>query len=177
VLILTKPLGVGIYSAALKQDRLDEAWYAAMIASTTRLNTVGKDLAGMAGVHALTDVTGFGLLGHALEMARGAGLTVEIEAGRVPLLPGVEALARDGVRTGASVRNWQSYGEAVEMPAGAEGWQVDLLTDPQTSGGLLAAVAPEAAAGVLETMRGAGFAEAAIVGRMAEGQPRIVVRG
>ena len=177
VLILTKALGVGVYSAALKQDRLDPAGYAALIASTTQLNTLGKDLGGVSGVHALTDVTGFGLLGHALEMARGAGLAVEIDAAAAPLLPGVAALAQAGVRTGAAARNWSSYADAVALPAGFEDWRRDLLCDPQTSGGLLIAVAPEAAPSVLAMAVEAGFSTSAIVGRLAAGPPAIAVRG
>lgn len=176
MLILTKPLGVGVLSAAFKQEALDAAGYAAMVASTTRLNAVGPALAELPGVHALTDVTGFGLLGHLLEMCRGAGLSAVVE-GLPPLLAGVEALARAGVRTGASGRNWASYGDAVELPAGLAEWRRDLLTDPQTSGGLLAAVAPEAAEAALSLARGAGFAEAAVVGRMIEGPPRVRVLG
>jgi selenide, water dikinase len=177
VLILTKPLGVGVYSAALKQDRLDAAGYAALIASTTQLNALGKDLCRIAGVHALTDVTGFGLLGHALEMARGAGLTAEIDAGVTPLLPGVDALARDGVRTGAAVRNWASYGDAVTLPPGFADWRRDLLCDPQTSGGLLIAVSPEAAPAVLTMARDAGFCAASVVGRLSVGAPSLKVHG
>ncbi|RZJ26524.1 MAG: selenide, water dikinase SelD, partial [Brevundimonas sp.] len=139
VLILTKALGVGVLSAAFKAGRLDVAGYAALIGSTTRLNTVGARLGEQAGVHAVTDVTGFGLLGHALEMARGAGLTVELTAAP-PRLDGVAALLADGVRTGASARNWAGYGAAVDLPAGLEASTRDLLTDPQTSGGLLIAV-------------------------------------
>ena len=175
VLILTKPLGVGVYSAALKQDRLSEEGYRALIASTTQLNTVGKDLPGLAGVHAVTDVTGFGLLGHALEMARGAGLTVVIDPEAPPLHPGVEALARDGVRTGAAVRNWASYGEAVRLPEGLEDWRRDILCDPQTSGGLLIAVAPDAGNAVLALARSQGFDRAAVVGRLAEGPAELRV--
>jgi selenide,water dikinase len=174
-LILTKALGVGVYSAALKQDRLDADGYRALIGSTTKLNAVGKDLGQVPEVHALTDVTGFGLLGHALEMARGAGLSARIEAGAVPLLPGVETLARAGVRTGAAVRNWDSYGEAVRLPANLDGWRRDLLCDPQTSGGLLIAVAPEAAPAVLALVRAAGFVDSAIVGELAAGEPGVVV--
>ena len=174
VLILTKALGVGVLSAAFKQERLDAAGYAALIASTTKLNTVGAKLASMAGVHAVTDVTGFGLLGHALEMARGAGLTVELTAAP-PLLEGVEVLAVDGVRTGASGRNWASYGAGVDLPAGIEDWRRDLLTDPQTSGGLLIAVAADQAKAVLALAQGEGFARTAIVGRVVEGPPRVRV--
>lgn len=175
-LILTKALGVGVYSAALKQDRLDPAGYDALIASTTKLNVLGKDLGAVAGVHALTDVTGFGLLGHALEMARGAGLTAQIDMAAVPLLPGVEALARAGVRTGAAVRNWESYGEAVGLPSGFEAWRRDLLCDPQTSGGLLIAAEPGIAPALVARAREAGFADAAVVGELVAGEARALVR-
>lgn len=169
VLILTKGLGVGVFSAALKQGRLDDAGYTAMTASTTQLNVIGADLADIDGVHAVTDVTGFGLLGHALEMARGSNLAIVIEADAVPLLDGVEALARDGIRTGASGRNWESYGAGVTLPDGLEPWRKDLLTDPQTSGGLLIAVAPDQAAAVLALVHDAGFGRAAMIGRVAQG--------
>ena len=169
VLILTKALGVGVLSAALKQERLETEGYAALIASTTQLNAVGAALAGREGVHAVTDVTGFGLLGHALEMARGSGLGVEIEAVAAPLLAGVETLARDGVRTGASGRNWDSYGEAVVLPDEFEDWRRDLMTDPQTSGGLLISVAADQAGAVLALARDAGFSAATVVGRVVVG--------
>jgi len=168
VLILTKALGVGVLSAAFKQERLDPAGYDALIASTTQLNVVGRDLAQMAGVHAVTDVTGFGLIGHALEMAVGADLVAELDAASPPLLPGVETLVRAGVRTGASTRNWDSYGAKVDDRAGVADWRRDLLTDPQTSGGLLIAVAPDAAEAVLSAARAAGFGHTAVVGRLVE---------
>ncbi|HEY0437934.1 MAG TPA: selenide, water dikinase SelD [Phenylobacterium sp.] len=174
VLILTKALGVGVLSAAFKQERLDPAGYEALIASTTQLNAVGHELAGLPDVHAMTDVTGFGLLGHALEMARGAGLTAEI-SGEPPLLDGVEALARAGVRTGASGRNWASYGEAVTLSGDLPDWRRDLLTDPQTSGGLLVACAPEAADAVLDLVRARGFSRAAAVGRLTAGPAQVRV--
>jgi selenide,water dikinase len=177
VLILTKGLGVGILSAAFKQEKLAAAGYAALIGSTTRLNTPGAKLAGMAGVHAVTDVTGFGLLGHSLEVARGANLTVEIEAAAAPLLDGVETLARDGLRTGASGRNWAGYGEGVVLPEGFDAWRRDLLTDPQTSGGLLIAVAADRADAVLDMVRADGFDRAAVVGRVVEGPPVVRVIG
>ncbi|NBB51800.1 selenide, water dikinase SelD [Rhizobium sp. CRIBSB] len=175
VLILTKALGVGVLSAAFKQGRLDGSGYAALISSTTKLNTLGAKLAGMAGVHAVTDVTGFGLLGHGLEMARGAGLTVEIGADSPPLLAGVEALARDGLRTGASTRNWASYGEAVQLPRGFDDWRRDLLTDPQTSGGLLIAVAESQAQAVLDLALNEGFDAASVVGRVVDGPAAVRV--
>jgi selenide,water dikinase len=176
VLILTKALGVGVLSAAFKQARLDADGYAALIASTTQLNTLGAELAGRPGVHAVTDVTGFGLLGHALEMSRGAGLRIELDAAAPALLPGVEAFARAGVRTGASTRNWASYGADVALPDGFEPWRRDLLTDPQTSGGLLIAVAANGADEVLRLAHERGFAAARVVGRVANGPAGIVVR-
>ena len=175
VLILTKPLGVGVLSAAFKQERLDAKGYEVLIASTTQLNSVGRELGDVAGVHAVTDVTGFGLLGHALEMARGAGLTAEIVA-EPPLLAGVEDLAREGVRTGASTRNWASYGDAVRLPDGLPDWRRDLLTDPQTSGGLLIAVEAGQADAVLALVRDRRFGRAAVVGRLTAGPPEIQVR-
>ena len=175
-LILTKPLGIGILSAAFKQGRLDRTGYDALIEITTRLNDLGADLGAVDGVDALTDVTGFGLLGHALEMARGASLTVQIDAAALPLAPGVEALAREGVRTGAAGRNWESYADAVDLPAGFPAWRRDLLTDPQTSGGLLIAVDPKAEDDTLRLARRRGFSAATVIGRMVQGPPRVQVR-
>jgi selenide, water dikinase len=172
-LILTKPLGVGVLSAAFRQERLDGAGYEALIGSTTQLNTVGGELADIAGVHAVTDVTGFGLLGHALEMCRGSGLTAILEAAAAPLLAGVEALAREGVRTGASARNWASYGEAVQGAGEVEAWRRDLLTDPQTSGGLLIAVDSASVETVLERARAHGADRATVIGRMAAGAAEV----
>ena len=169
LLVLTKGLGVGVFSAALKQGRLAAADYATMIDSATRLNAVGRDLAMLHGMHAMTDVTGFGLLGHALEMCRGSGLGASISWSDVPVLPGAAALAQAGVATGAAARNWNSYGAEVRLPDGLAGWQRGLLCDPQTSGGLLAAVAPDAAQAVLARVRRDGFAQAAIIGVMREG--------
>lgn len=173
VLILTKPLGVGVLSAAFKQEKLDADGYAALIGSTTKLNVLGARLPDVAGVHAVTDVTGFGLMGHALEMANGAGLTAVIDAQAAPLLPGVETLVQAGVRTGASTRNWASYGHRVE--GAGEGWRRDLLTDPQTSGGLLIAVSPDAADEVLALARADGFDRAAVVGRLEAGSAGVRV--
>ncbi|MEY4747814.1 MAG: Selenium donor protein [Pseudomonadota bacterium] len=169
LLVLGKPLGVGVYSAALKKEKLDPAGYAQMLASTTRLNTPGTALAALDGVHALTDVTGFGLAGHALEMARGAGLTVEITWPAVPLLPGVAELAAAGHVTGASARNWASYGADVKLPDGFSSMARALLTDPQTSGGLLVACAPDSLDEVLNAFRRDGFDAATVVGRITDG--------
>ncbi|HYS14178.1 MAG TPA: selenide, water dikinase SelD [Burkholderiaceae bacterium] len=174
VLVLGKPLGVGIYSAALKKEKLSEAGYAQMIASTTKLNTPGTKLAELPGVHALTDVTGFGLLGHLLELCRGAGLTAELKMAEVPLLPGVEALVEEGFATGASGRNWAGYGKDVVLERLRDVHKV-LLTDPQTSGGLLVACAPEAVDTVLALFRAEGFESAAAIGRLAAGIPKVRV--
>ena len=176
VLVLGKPLGVGVLSAALKKNALPPEGYAQMIANTTRLNTPGPALAALPGVHAITDVTGFGLAGHALEMARGSGCTVEIDWKNVPLLPGVRELAAQGMVTGASGRNWTGYGQDVQLPAGFAPQDQALLTDPQTSGGLLVACAPEALEAVLETFRTQGFDRAAVVGRISAGPARLVVQ-
>jgi selenide,water dikinase len=175
VLILTKALGVGILSAAFKQERMPAGGYEAMIASTTQLNTVGAALSATPGVHAVTDVTGFGLLGHLLEMCRGAGLAAEVDADAPALLTGVEALATGGVRTGASTRNWASYGEAVRLPDGFPDWRRDILCDPQTSGGLLIAVAADRADAVLTQVRAAGFSASRTVGRLVSGAAEVRV--
>ncbi len=175
VLILTKALGVGVLSAAFKQEKLGPEGYAALIATTTQLNTVGTRLADQPGVHAVTDVTGFGLLGHTLELCRGAGLSAEIMADAPVLLEGVEAFARAGVRTGAATRNWASYGEAVRLPADLPIWRKDLLCDPQTSGGLLIAVAEAAAPALLTMLAQAGFPASRRVGRLHDGAPQVRV--
>jgi selenide,water dikinase len=166
LLVLGKPLGVGVMSAALKKGQLDEAGYAAMIATTTQLNTPGPDLAALDGVHALTDVTGFGLAGHALEMARGSGCTVALDWPAVPLLPGVQALAERGLITGASGRNWAAYGQEVSLAADLPATAQALLSDPQTSGGLLVSCRPEALDQVQAVFARHGFAQAAVVGQV-----------
>ncbi|MBC2667480.1 selenide, water dikinase SelD [Novosphingobium flavum] len=177
VLVLGKPLGVGIYSAALKKEALPAEGYDAMIASTTLLNKAGPDLAALDGVHALTDVTGFGLAGHALELARGADCEVRIDWSSVPLLPGVADLAAQGFITGASGRNWASYGGEVALGEGVSELDRALLTDPQTSGGLLVSCAPEVAGAVLEVFARHGCGAAAVVGTVgpASGGARLQV--
>ena len=174
-LILTKGLGVGIYSAAIKKGALDQAGIDEMIASATTLNRVGADLAKRADVHAITDVTGFGILGHGLEIARGAGLRLRLSLGALPWLSRAQELAQAGYFTGASVRNWAAYGAEVALPDGTPDWQRHLLTDPQTSGGLLVAVSPEAADAVLALIRDAGLPLAATIGQAEEGPAGIVV--
>jgi selenide,water dikinase len=166
-LILGKALGVGILSAALKKEKLDADGYAQMIRVTTQLNTPGIELALLPGVHAMTDVTGFGLAGHALEIARGANCTVQLDWARVPLLSGVRELALQGHVTGASGRNWAAYGSEVFLPANFADVDQALLSDPQTSGGLLVSCAPDAVWAVLEIFRRHGFGAAAEIGEIA----------
>jgi len=167
VLVLGKPLGVGVLSAALKKGELSAEGYERLIATTTRLNTPGPALAELPGVHALTDVTGFGLAGHALELARGSGTTVQIHWSQVPLLPEARPLASRGLITGASGRNWAAYGAEVQLPPDFADADRALLTDPQTSGGLLVACAPEAVQAVLAVFRKEGFSAATEVGIVA----------
>ena len=152
-LILTKPIGVGIYSAAIKKGALSDEGYREMLGFMTRLNRVGAELAKDARVHAMTDVTGFGLLGHALEMARGAGVTVRLRFDDTPRLTQAESLVQAGYSTGASHRNWASYADAVVLPEGFQDWRRRLLTDPQTSGGLLVACDAEAAPALCARIR------------------------
>ena len=176
VLVLGKPLGVGILSAALKKEKLDAAGYQRMLATTTQLNTPGPLLAALDGVHAITDVTGFGLAGHALEVARGSDTVVEIDWSRVPLIDGVEALADAGMVTGASGRNWAAYGAQVQLSADFGSVRQALLSDPQTSGGLLVSCAPEAVEAVLATFAAEGFAQAAVIGRVLDAPADASVR-
>ncbi|MYN40887.1 selenide, water dikinase SelD [Duganella sp. FT109W] len=175
VLVLGKPLGVGVLSAALKKGKLDDEGYKAMIANTTKLNKPGKALSELAGVHAMTDVTGFGLLGHLLELARGAKLEAHLEMANIPLLPGVEQLAQDGYFTGASGRNWEAYGKDVKLAETITPAQHSLLTDPQTSGGLLVSCDAGSVDQVLALFREQRFGEAAVIGRMAAGEARVIV--
>jgi selenide,water dikinase len=167
VLVLGKPLGVGVLSAALKKEQLSLEGYAQMIATTTRLNTPGPELAAIDGVHALTDVTGFGLAGHALELARGSVVDVHIAWSQVPLLDGVRELAQQGHITGASARNWSGYGADVQLPAsGFDTIDQALLSDPQTSGGLLVSCATASLDAVMAVFERHGFAQAAVVGEV-----------
>ena len=174
-LILGKPLGVGVLSAAVKKNTIDSAAYRDLVATTTKLNTPGRLLSELPGVHAMTDVTGFGLLGHLLPLCRSANLAAGLAMGSVPLLPRVEAMAADGFVTGASGRNWTSYGEDVALASSITRAQKTLLTDPQTSGGLLVACAPDAADDILTIFRREGFDRAAVIGEMREGPARITV--
>ena len=173
-IILGKALGVGIYSAALKQDRLGEAQYRAMIETTTKLNTPGPRLARLDGVHALTDVTGFGLLGHLVEVCKGAGVRAAVRWDALPFLPEADTLARAGNITGASGRNWAGYGDLIDL-GGRDKTARALLTDPQTSGGLLVTCTPAAVEDVLAAFRAEGFDRAAVIGVIQSGAPGVTV--
>lgn len=174
-LILTKGIGVGIYSAAFKKQVLTADAYEEMLASTTLLNRIGHELAKDADVHAITDVTGFGLLGHGLEMARGSGVRIRIEQARIPFFTKAEALAEAGYITGASKRNWNSYSDGVTLPADLPEWRRALLTDPQTSGGLLVACKPQRAEAIRAMIEAAGYPRASIIGTAMVGAPGIEV--
>jgi len=175
-LVLGKPLGVGIQSAALKRGRLSASAYEAMIDTTTRLNRAGPKLARISGVHAMTDVTGFGLLGHLLGLCRASRLKACVQYAEVPLLEGVRELAESGCVTGASARNWASYGHEVQFAPALSATDQALLTDPQTSGGLLIACAPASLPSVLQTLRQDGFERASCIGTLLEGAPEVIVR-
>jgi selenide,water dikinase len=172
-IILTKPLGVGIYAAAFKKSALSEGAYADMIASMTLLNRVGAKLAKDAAIHAMTDVTGFGLFGHAMEMARGSGATIVLKAANVPLLAEASELVRQGFFTGASVRNWASYGDGVRLDPDFPEWRRHLYTDPQTSGGLLIACDAAQAEAIARRIVEEGYPFARIVGHVEKGEPAV----
>ncbi|TAK97103.1 MAG: selenide, water dikinase SelD [Aquabacterium sp.] len=167
VLVLGKPLGVGILSAALKKGLLTDEGYAQMLRHTTQLNRVGTVLGGLPGVHAMTDVTGFGLAGHLLEICRGSGLDARVELASLPLIEEAASFAREGIVTGASARNWAAYGADVVWPDSAPAWMQAMASDPQTSGGLLVSCAPDAVDAVLAEFAQAGFANAAVIGQLA----------
>jgi selenide,water dikinase len=173
VLILGKPLGVGIFSAALKREVLSAEDYWTMIASTTLLNRPGAELGAIRGVHAVTDVTGFGLAGHLLEMCRGSGAGALVRRAAIPIFPGARRLAMEGVKTGASTRNWASVSGHIDPPPDFTDAERDLLTDPQTSGGLLVSCTPDAASDVLALFNRHGHAQAAIIGEIVDDAPRI----
>ena len=175
VLILAKGIGVGVMGAALKKGELREKAYQQMIDVTTQLNTPGIALSALPGVHAMTDVTGFGLLGHLHDMARGSKLRVDISYADVPVLSAAVHLAQAGYITGASERNWTSVGPHTQLPADFAEWQRKLLCDPQTSGGLLVACDRATAPQVMEIFRAGGFAGAREIGSLSAGEPRIHV--
>ena len=176
VLILGKPLGVGVLSAALKKGELSAEGYQQMVAVTTQLNRTGTALANIAGVNAMTDVTGFALLGHLLEICRGSHLQAQLEFNRIPFIDIALQLAKDGYATGAAARNWASYGNQVTLGTEITEWQRKLLCDPQTSGGLLVSCVPESVEAVLAAFNADGFTNAAIIGHLQAGDVQVTVR-
>jgi selenide,water dikinase len=176
VMILGKPLGIGILATALKRGELDDEGYAEMLRITTRLNTIGIDLARIPGVHAMTDVTGFGLLGHLLEICRGSELAASLDCGRLPISPAARKLAKRGFSTGAGERNWASYAEEVILARELADWERNILCDPQTSGGLLVCCGAGDAEDVMRAFNDQGFAEAAAIGAFAAGPAAVTVR-
>jgi selenide,water dikinase len=172
-LILGKPLGIGVLSAALKKGLLTSHGYGEMVRWTTKINVTGAKLSDMDKVHAVTDVTGFGLAGHLLEICRGSKLAATVEFDKLPLIPEAVQHVRAGIATGASTRNWAGYGHEVKITG--EEWRQKIVTDPQTSGGLLVACAAEVAEDVLSAFRGDGFGEAAVIGRLEAGEPQVTV--
>lgn len=163
LLYLTKPLGVGILSTAMKRGILPSDQAILLRDSMVALNSIGTQLGTMAGVHALTDVTGFGLLGHLMEMCDGSGLTAEVQYDQVPVLAHAKGLIAQGCYPDGALRNWKSYGNRVTGASTME--RMFMLADPETSGGLLICVAPEDAVSMERALRGAGFPCAGI-GRM-----------
>jgi len=174
-LVLGKALGVGVMSAAFRKGALPEDGYRQMLEGTTRLNTIGTDLAALPAVHAMTDITGFGLIGHLLEICRGSGLGAALDMDAVPVLPAAVPLAQDGFTTGAAARNRDDAAGAVDLPGDLADWRRTILHDPQTSGGLLVACDAAAAEDIVARFHAAGFADAAMIGRITEGAPRVTV--
>ncbi len=169
-IILSKPLGVGILSAGLKKEKLSPGGYTEMISLTTQLNTPGVTLSKHDGIHALTDVTGFGLAGHLLELCRGAQLKAQLQWSSIPILSEAIDLVKAGIYTGASIRNWDGYGKEVTLVADTPIWHQHLLTDPQTSGGLLISCASEVEKDVLKILNEDGFLSAKKIGTFCHGQ-------
>ncbi len=174
-LILLKGLGIGVYSHAFKKDKLSPDAYQEMVSSMTLLNKIGTNLGNNDNVHAMTDVTGFGILGHGLEMAQGSNVEIAIHYSKLPFLNNAEALAKEGYFTGASHRNWDSYGENIVLPNNFPDYKRYLLTDPQTSGGLLLSVAPEDAEDIVYYAKENGYPLSTIIGKVREGKPKVIV--
>ena len=174
-LVLGKALGVGILGAAMNKDELDSEGYRQMVDTATKLNAVGAELAKLQGVHALTDVTGFGLVGHLFEICQGSNVTAKVDWNELPILPAATDYAERGYNTGAAGRNWQSFGQNVTLPDNLSDWQKNILADPQTSGGLMLSCAPERTNDVLELFRVNGFADVTVIGKMGDGAPHVTV--
>ena len=176
-LILTKPIGVGILTTSLKKGQLNEEEIARVTEVMTTLNKTAAETMRGFDVHACTDVTGFGLLGHASEMAKGSGVGLRIDAARVPVLPRVRELAAQGFVPGGTKNNFAHLQDAVTYPEAMEQIERWILCDAVTSGGLLIAVSPEEAEPLLAALQDAGVAHASLIGEATKAHPgRIVVR-
>jgi selenide, water dikinase len=165
-LVLTKALGTGIVTTALKRRRVSSTELRAAVASMVALNDVASRVARDFPVHACSDVTGFGLLGHGTEMAMGSGVSLVFEAGKLPLLPGAVRLAEEGLLTGGCKRNRAYLSDKVSISPSVGAGLEEVAFDPQTSGGLLIAVPAKAADRLVKKLRAAGVAAATIVGRV-----------
>jgi len=155
ILLLTKPLGTGVLSTAMKREVLKDEHYETLVASMTRLNIAGSQISMNDGVHAMTDVTGFGLAGHLCEMADGANLTASINYNSLPLLAGVKEYMAQRMIPDATYRNWNSYGSKIHFESGIDVMEAfNLLPDPQTNGGLLLAVSPQSVATIQQLLTG-----------------------
>lgn len=176
VLILGKGLGVGILGAAANKNELDPEGYREMVESTTKLNSIGADLAEMDGVNGVTDVTGFGLVGHLFEMCEGAGLAATLDWDKLPILPSARNYAQNGYNTGAADRNWEGFADHVTVPDGMEQWRKNMLMDPQTSGGLLVSCPPDRADAVVKLFHAQGYGFATVIGEMTAGSPHVTTR-
>ena len=176
VLILGKGLGVGILGAALNKNELDEAGYRELVESAVKLNSIGAELSEISGVHAVTDVTGFGIIGHLMEICSGSGLSANLDLDKLPILPSASDYAQKGYSTGAGNRNWDSFGDNITLPKNLKDWQKNILTDPQTSGGLLLSCSQDQADTILSLFHKHKYQHAAIIGEISRGSPSIDVR-
>ena len=176
VLILGKGLGTGFMSNAVKSGTISDSGYAELIASTTRLNDIGYDLGAREDVHAMTDITGFGLLGHLSEVCQGSGVGAKLELSAIPMLVAGRELAEAGINTGATNRNRIDFDDGISLPADLPQWRNNMLYDPQTAGPLLVACHPSGADDILALFHHKGYAAAAIIGECQTGEPLITVR-
>ncbi len=176
VLILGKGLGIGILGAAMSKNELDPEAYKEMVMSTTKLNSIGVDLADVDGVNAVTDVTGFGLVGHLFEICEGSGLAATLDWDKLPILPHALKYAQSGYNTGAADRNWASFADHVTVPVDIEQWHKNMLMDPQTSGGLLVSCPADRADAVVALFHEQGYSFATMIGELKTGLPHVRVR-
>jgi selenide,water dikinase len=176
LLFLTKPLGVGILSTAQKRGLLKEEHLKTMIGQMTTLNKIGEDLGKIKGVTAMTDVTGFGLLGHLIEMAEGSGLSAEIYYDKIPVAEGVKEYIAKKISPDATTRNWSSYSDKVKFEKGVNVMEAfTLLPDPQTNGGLLVSVKEESVNEVKNILNKAGFGKTPQIGRIIPVTEKVVL--